>query len=45
MAENLGLLVTGGSDFHGDPARVPMPGAVTLPEVDWQRLSARTRPN
>jgi predicted metal-dependent phosphoesterase TrpH len=43
MAESLGLLVTGGSDFHGDPARVPVPGAVTLPEADWHRLAAAQR--
>ena len=43
MAESLGLLVTGGSDFHGDPARVPAPGAVTLPEDDWRRLAAAPR--
>lgn len=43
MAESLGLLVTGGSDFHGDPARVPAPGAVTLPEDDWRRLAAVQR--
>ena len=43
LAESLGVLVTGGSDFHGDPARVPMPGAVTLPEDDWRRLAAAHR--
>ncbi len=36
----LGLLVTGGSDFHGDPARGLEPGAATLPVADWQRLDA-----
>lgn len=43
IAETFGLLLTGGSDFHGDPARVPAPGAVTLPEDDWQRFAAAQR--
>ena len=37
IARDLGLLVTGGSDFH-DPAMPLRPGAVTLPEADWHRL-------
>jgi hypothetical protein len=32
------LLVTGGSDFHGDPAHGWEPGAVTLPRDEWLRL-------
>ena len=35
---DLGLLVTGGSDFHGDPAHGSSPGAVTLPAAEWERL-------
>jgi hypothetical protein len=40
MARELEVLVTGGSDFHGDPARAVRPGAATLPDEDWQRLLA-----
>jgi len=40
LAGSLGLLVTGGSDFHGDPAHGWSPGSVTLPDAEWQRLSA-----
>jgi predicted metal-dependent phosphoesterase TrpH len=40
MASDLGLLMTGGSDFHADPARDLSPGAATLPPTEWQRLSA-----
>jgi predicted metal-dependent phosphoesterase TrpH len=40
MASELGLLMTGGSDFHGDPAHGIEPGASTLPPVEWERLSA-----
>jgi predicted metal-dependent phosphoesterase TrpH len=40
MADELGLLVTGGSDFHGDPAYPIQPGTVTLPPHDWDRLFA-----
>lgn len=32
------LLVTGGSDFHGDPAHGLEPGSVTLPAVEFERL-------
>jgi len=39
MASELGLLMTGGSDFHGDPAHGVDPGAATLPAAEWQRLS------
>ena len=40
MASGLGLLITGGSDFHGDPTHGIEPGASTLPAEEWQRLSA-----
>jgi len=43
MASELGLLMTGGSDFHGDPSKALEPGASTLPPVEWQRLSAARR--
>jgi predicted metal-dependent phosphoesterase TrpH len=42
LAAELGLLVTGGSDFH-DPASPLRPGAVTLPWPHWDRLLARRR--
>ena len=38
LARRLDLLVTGGSDFHGDPAHGIEPGASSLPEADWRRL-------
>jgi predicted metal-dependent phosphoesterase TrpH len=38
LAAALGMLVTGGSDFHGDPSHGLTPGSVTLPEPEWQRL-------
>lgn len=40
MARELDVLVTGGSDFHGDPARGVRPGSATLPDEQWQRLRA-----
>lgn len=40
MASGLGVLMTGGSDFHGDPAHGIEPGASTLPLEEWRRLSA-----
>jgi hypothetical protein len=40
MAGELGVLVTGGSDFH-DPASKLRPGSVTLPWRHWDRLVAR----
>lgn len=40
MARALGLLVTGGSDFHGDPTHGLTPGASGLPRPEWARLSA-----
>ena len=39
LARGLDLLVTGGSDFHGDPAHGLEPGASTLPQLEWERLS------
>ena len=38
LASRLNLLVTGGSDFHGDPSHGWEPGAVTLPADAWRRL-------
>jgi predicted metal-dependent phosphoesterase TrpH len=38
VAHRLGLLISGGSDFHGDPAEAIEPGSSTLPEADWIRL-------
>lgn len=38
VARELGLLVTGGSDFHGDPAHGLEPGSVTLPAAEFERL-------
>ena len=44
MAAGLGMLVTGGSDFHGDPAHGREPGSASLPLAEWQRLlSTRSR--
>ena len=41
LARELDLLVTGGSDYHGDPAHGLAPGSVTLPEDQWARLRAK----
>jgi 3',5'-nucleoside bisphosphate phosphatase len=42
MAAGLGLAVSGGSDFHGDPGhRIAMLGTVTLPAEDFAQLEAR----
>jgi 3',5'-nucleoside bisphosphate phosphatase len=42
MANELGLAVSGGSDFHGDPGhRIAMLGTVTLPDGDFALLEAR----
>lgn len=42
MAADLGLAVSGGSDFHGDAGhRVNRLGTVTLPPDDFARLEAR----
>jgi predicted metal-dependent phosphoesterase TrpH len=38
LARELGLLVTGGSDFHGDSAHGLEPGSVTLPAAEFERL-------
>lgn len=44
MAARLDVLVTGGSDFHGDPSHGPQaPGAVALPPAAFDRLLARVR--
>ena len=40
LARRLGLLVTGGSDFHGDSTHGLTPGAMGMPDADWARLSA-----
>jgi predicted metal-dependent phosphoesterase TrpH len=41
MAAELGLAISGGSDYHGD-GRVPL-GGVTLPEAEFERLVERGR--
>lgn len=38
LARELGVCVTGGSDFHGDPARGRNPGTVALPPDEFERL-------
>ena len=38
IARDLDLLLTGGSDFHGDPAHGLAPGSVTLPAAEFARL-------
>jgi predicted metal-dependent phosphoesterase TrpH len=44
LSRELGLLTTGGSDFHGDPSRGFEPGAASLPPGEWKRLlEARDR--
>jgi predicted metal-dependent phosphoesterase TrpH len=44
LADDLGLLVTGGSDYHGDPMHGVSIAASTLPREGWQRLhQARDR--
>jgi len=40
LARSLGLLVTGGSDYHGDPAHGATLGSVALPPGDWEKLAA-----
>lgn len=49
-ARDLGLFVTGGSDYHGDPPRAadqPAPeqrlGRVSLPRAEWERFDAALR--
>jgi predicted metal-dependent phosphoesterase TrpH len=40
LADRLGLLVTGGSDYHGDPSHGPAsPGSVSLPRPAFDRLA------
>jgi len=41
-ARQFGLLVTGGSDFHGDDDRRPL-GGVALPPPEFERLRATVR--
>jgi 3',5'-nucleoside bisphosphate phosphatase len=43
IASELGLLMTGGSDFHGDPTHGLEPGAATLPPIEWERLREARR--
>jgi predicted metal-dependent phosphoesterase TrpH len=38
LAERLGTLRTGGSDFHGDPGNPLTVGSVSLPPEHWDRL-------
>jgi 3',5'-nucleoside bisphosphate phosphatase len=38
IARKLNLLLTGGSDFHGDPLHGREPGTVTLPAAEFARL-------
>ena len=40
MATGLGVLMTGGTDFHAEPAKGLSVGMVTLPPEQWERLSA-----
>jgi 3',5'-nucleoside bisphosphate phosphatase len=42
-ARELGVLMTGGSDFHGEPERDLRPGSATLPHEEWARLSDARR--
>jgi predicted metal-dependent phosphoesterase TrpH len=45
LAERLKLLVTGGSDYHGDDTHGHGgPGSVTLPQDAYDRLKQRPRP-
>ena len=42
LAGELQLGISGGSDYHGDPAHGPQaPGAVSLPRQEFERLRAR----
>lgn len=46
LAEARGLLVTGGSDFHGDAAgRVVGLGRIRLPSARFRELAAKARPS
>jgi predicted metal-dependent phosphoesterase TrpH len=40
MADDLGLLMTGGSDYHGDPSYGVSIGSASLPREAWERLHA-----
>ena len=40
IARNLGLLVTGGSDFHGSEHGGGGPGSIALPRAEFERLQA-----
>jgi predicted metal-dependent phosphoesterase TrpH len=45
LADHLHVLVTGGSDFHGDGSHGPAsPGSVSLPRQAFDTLAARSRP-
>ena len=44
IAGRFGLLVTGGSDYHGDPSHAPAPGSTSLPRAAYERLLAATQP-
>jgi predicted metal-dependent phosphoesterase TrpH len=43
IAARLHLLVTGGSDFHGDASHGWEPGSVSLPAEDWRRFQDAPR--
>ncbi len=43
LASRLMVLITGGSDFHGDPSHGLDPGSVTLPGDAWLRFRAAAR--
>jgi predicted metal-dependent phosphoesterase TrpH len=41
LADRLGVVVTGGSDYHGDPSHGPSaPGSVSLPQLAFDRFTA-----
>ena len=40
LALDRGMLLTGGSDFHGDAARAVRPGSAVLPAEHWPALAA-----
>ena len=43
IAARYGLLVTGGSDYHGDQAHAQVPGSTSLPREAYERLLAARR--
>ena len=45
LAADLNCLMTGGSDFHGDPGHGSAPGSVSLPQSHWERLRDHPRPH